>query len=308
MKDIDVLVAGELNPDLILSKADLEPFFGQTEILVDSAKLTVGSSSAIFACGCARLGLKTAFVGVVGDDIFGRFMLESLNERGVDTTAVIIDPKQETGLSVILNRGNDRAILTHLGAINALHIEQIPDDLLKRAKHLHIASYFLQTALQPHLYDLFIRTYQHHATSSLDTNWDPDGQWSNVARVLHAADIFFPNENEALALTSAPNLESALDRMAEYVSTVAIKCGADGAIARKGDTRVEMPAIPCKVVDTVGAGDSFDAGFIYGHLQNWDLEKTLKFAIACGSLSTRGHGGIETQASVEEALKVMSET
>ena len=302
MKDIDVLVAGELNPDLILSKADLEPIFGQTEILVDSAKLTVGSSSAIFACGCARLGLKTAFVGVVGDDIFGRFMLEALNERGVDTSAVIIDPKQETGLSVILNRGNDRAILTHLGAINALRAADIPEDLLKRAKHLHVASYFLQSQLQADLHDLFRRVYQLQGTSSLDTNWDPQGEWRNVARVLKVTDIFFPNENEALALTEAPELESALERMVEYVPIVAIKRGADGAVARKGAEYAEMPSIPGKVVDTVGAGDSFDAGFIYGHLQNWDLAKTLKFAVACGSFSTRGHGGIEAQATVEEAL------
>ena len=305
MKDIDVLVAGELNPDLILSKADLEPLFGQTEILMDTAKLTVGSSSAIFACGCARLGLKTAFIGVVGDDIFGRFMIESLNERGVDTSAVIVDPKQDTGLSVILSRGNDRAILTHLGAIDALRAEDISEDLLKRSRHLHVASYFLQTKLQPDLYNLFKHAYRSHATSSLDTNWDPHGEWSNVARILKVTDIFFPNENEALALTEAPELESALTRMSEYVPIVAIKCGADGAIARKGTERIEEKAIPNEVIDTVGAGDSFDAGFIYGHLQNWDLEKTLKFAVACGSLSTRGHGGISAQATVDEALEVI---
>lgn len=302
MKDVDVLIAGELNIDLILSKPDLEPLFGQTEILVDAAELTVGSSSAIFACGCAQLGLKTAFVGVVGDDIFGRFMLESLNERGVDTSHVIIDPQEETGISVILNRGNDRAILTHLGTISALRVEDISEELIKRSRHLHIASYFLQTKLQPDLYRLFSRTRQLGTTSSLDTNWDPHGEWGNVAHILNATDIFFPNENEALALTEASDLEDALTQMAEVVSTVAVKRGAEGAVARKGDQRAEEKAIPCKVVDTVGAGDSFDAGFIYGHLQNWDLGKTLKFAVACGSLSTRGHGGIASQATVTEAL------
>ena len=95
--------------------------------------------------------------------------------------------------------------------------------------------------------------------------------------------------------------------MSEYVSTVAIKRGADGAVARKGADRVEIPAIPSEIIDTVGAGDSFDAGFVYGHLQNWGLEKTLKFAVICGSFSTRGHGGVASQATVEEALNVMSE-
>ena len=302
MKGIDVLVAGELNPDLILSKANLQPIFGQTEILVDSAKLTIGSSSAIFACGCARLGLKTAFVGVVGDDIFGRFMLKALNERGVDTSAVIVDPKQETGLSVILNRGNDRAILTHLGAISALRVADVPKALLKRAKHLHVASYFLQNHLQAGLHDLFRWMQQHQGTTSLDTNWDPHGKWEHVTRVLQVTDIFFPNEKEALALTKAADVDSALEQMAQYIPVVALKRGAGGAAARKGAERVEAPALPISVVDTVGAGDSFDAGFVYGHLQSWDLAKTLKFAVACGSLSTRASGGTEAQATVDEAL------
>src|SRR5512142_2133224 len=115
----DILVAGEINPDLILT-GDVIPAFDQTEKLVDSATLTIGSASAIFACGAARLGLRVAFIGVCGEDVFGRFMLDELQKRGVDTSNVTVHPGGRTGLSVILNRASDRAILTFPGLIAAL--------------------------------------------------------------------------------------------------------------------------------------------------------------------------------------------
>src|SRR5512138_836655 len=134
----DILVASEINPDLILS-GDVMPAFNQTEKLVDSAVLTIGSSSAIFACGARRLGLKVAFIGVCGDDVFGRFMLAEMKQRGVDVSSVIVRKDGQTGLSVILNRGMDRAILTHLGLIAALQASDIPDRLLRQTRHLHVA-------------------------------------------------------------------------------------------------------------------------------------------------------------------------
>src|SRR5512145_894387 len=139
----DILVAGEINPDLILT-GNVQPEFGQVEKLVESASLTIGSSSAIFACGAARLGLRVAITGVCGDDIFGRFMLGEMQKRGVDVSHVIVRPDGQTGLSVILNRGTDRAILTHPGLITALRASDIPEALLREARHLHVASYFLQ--------------------------------------------------------------------------------------------------------------------------------------------------------------------
>src|SRR5436190_9388879 len=119
MKQLDVLVAGEINPDLILS-GNVVPEFGQVEKLVDHATLTIGSSSAIFACGAARLGLKVAFIGVCGEDVFGHFMLDEMHKRDVDIENVIVRANGSTGLSVILNHSSDRAILTYPGLIAEL--------------------------------------------------------------------------------------------------------------------------------------------------------------------------------------------
>jgi len=302
MKTYDILVAGEINPDLILS-GNVIPEFGQVEKLVDSAVLTVGSSSAIFACEAARLGLKVAFVSVSGDDIFGRFMLDEMNSRGVDTSAVFVRPGGGTGLSVILNRGADRAILTYPGLIPALTATEVTNDLLRRSRHLHIASYFLQTALQPGLPDLFARAHALGLTTSLDTNWDPSGEWRGFDELLCRVDVFLPNENEALALTGTKEIESAIQRLGESCKVVAIKLGADGAIARRGGETARAPAIPVEVVDTVGAGDTFDAGFLFGWLNGWSLEKTLSLAVVCGSLSARAAGGTSAQPTLDEAMK-----
>lgn len=302
MPDFDVLVAGELNPDLILSDPCLEPHFGQQETLVESAELTTGSSSAIFACGAARLGLRLAFIGVVGDDLLGQFMLNALRSRGVDVTPVLVDISQRTGLSVILNRGPDRAILTYAGAISALRADQVTDDLLRRACHLHVASYFLQTSLQPGLSTLFRRAHGLGLTTSLDTNWDPSGGWSGVKDLLPLTDVFLPNAAEAMALTRSSTLEGALTILAHLGRTLVVKLGQDGAIARRGEETARCPAPSVPLADTIGAGDSFDAGFLYGWLNHWPLDRSLSLAVVCGSLSIRAHGGVAAQPTLQEAL------
>jgi sugar/nucleoside kinase (ribokinase family) len=302
----DLIVAGEINPDLILTDPQLEPRFGQAEIIVKDAALTPGSSSVIFACGAARLGLNVAFVGVAGDDVFGHFMLEALESRGVDISNVIVDPAQTTGFTVILNRITDRAMLTHLGAINALTADQVQDDLLAQARHLHIASYFLQTRLQPDIPQLFRRARGLDLTTSLDTNWDPSEQWTGVHKLLPLVDVFLPNENEARALANMDSVIDSARKLGENSKFVAVKMGAEGGMVVEGTTLVQAPAIPVEVVDTVGAGDTFDAGFIYGFLAGWPLEKSLRLGIVCGSLSTCKPGGLAGQPALSEALEAIS--
>lgn len=302
MAKYDILVAGELNPDLILSDSELQPEFGQIEVLVDSAELTIGSSSAIFACGAAKLGLSVAFIGIVGDDMFGRFMVSALEDKGIDVSPVIVNPNLKTGLCVILNRGTDRAILTHLGAINALEAEQITNELISQAKHLHVAAYFLQTNLHPGILDLFNRALELGVSTSLDTNWDPTREWSGVAQLLGSTNVFLPNEAEAEALTGTPDVYKSAHILSKKVEVVAIKQGAAGAMARHGDEVVQVSALPVEVMDTVGAGDSFDAGFVYGYLQGWSLKDSLQLGVVCGSLSTCAPGGVTAQPTLEEAL------
>src|SRR5688572_28866813 len=212
-KPFDILVAGEINPDLILT-GDVEPAFGQVEKLVDKADLRIGSSSAIFACGAARLGLQVAFIGVCADDTFGRFMLGEMKKRDVNVDHAIVRPDGQTGVSVILNHNSDRAILTHPGLIAALRAADLSDDLLRQARHLHVASYFLQTALQPGLPGLFRRARALGLTTSLDTNYDPTGQWRGFDELLSVTNVFLPNEAEACSMTHADDPEFAARSLA----------------------------------------------------------------------------------------------
>jgi sugar/nucleoside kinase (ribokinase family) len=301
-RPFDVLVVGEINPDLILS-GDVEPVFGQVEKLVEHASLTIGSSSAIFACGAARLGLKVAFIGKVGRDQFGQYMRSALAERGVDTSGVIIDPDESTGLSVILAKDGDRAILTYPGVIPTLRLEEMNLGLLSQTRHLHLGSYFIQDGLRPDVPRLFSLAHQQGVTVSLDTNYDPAEDWDNgLQEALAHTDIFLPNETECCKIAGLDDLQAAVDSLAERVGLVAVKCGARGAQLRAGSLQISAASIPVDVVDTVGAGDSFDAGFITGFLSGWDYGRSLRLAAVCGALSTRAAGGTPAQATMAEAL------
>lgn len=297
----DLLVAGEINPDLILS-GNVLPEFGQVEKLVDDAVLTIGSSSAIFACGAARLGLRVAFTGLCGDDLFGQFMLEQMRQRQVDVDHAIVVPGGTTGFSVILSTGQDRAILTLPGLTTDLRAEQVGDDLLSQARHLHVGAYFLQQALQPGLPRLFDRARALGLSTSLDPNYDHTEQWSGFDELLSRTDAFFPNATEARSLTGKSNILEAADCLRDKAGAVAIKLGEQGALGVRGAHTVKVGSIAVKVVDTVGAGDSFDAGFIYGYLNGWELERSLRLGCVCGALSTRAAGGTPAQPTLHEAL------
>ena len=310
-RDIDVLVIGEINPDIVIADRDPVPQFGEVERIVQSVVMTVGSSSAIFACGAARLGLRVAFVGVVGDDAFGRFMLDAMAARGIDVGACTVDPTLPTGATVILSSGHDRAMLTAMGTIGALEVDAVPDALLARARHLHLSCFYLQETSRERLPGFFAMARERGLTTSFDTNWDPTEQWDGgVHAMLQAADVFFPNAAEATRIAGIADPEEAAQALATRAAAgrpdggpiVVVKRGADGALAsRADDPLVHVPAMPVDPIDTTGAGDSFDAGFLRSWLDGASIADSLEFAAACGALSTRSVGGVDGQPTFAEA-------
>ena len=291
----DIAVIGELNVDLLLYGEDVVPAFGQAEKLVDDAVLTVGSSSAIFAHQAARLGLRVAFAGKVGTDAFGEFMVDRLARVGVETSTVVVDPRVKTGATVHLVRGTDRAMLTYPGSIAALRPDEVDEDLLADTRHVHLGSYFLQRGLQPGLPDIFARAREAGATTSLDPGWDPGESWdSDLRGVLAHTDVFMPNEQELLALAGSSIVEDALEGF-EEIPTMVVKRGDAGAVARANGSTVTCSPPRVKAVDTTGAGDSFDAGFLFGLLSGYDLQRALEAGCLCGALSTEKAGGVDAQ-------------
>jgi sugar/nucleoside kinase (ribokinase family) len=313
---LDILVLGELNPDVVVADPDPRPGFGQIERIVESISMVVGSSSAIFACGAARLDLSVAFVGVVGDDPFGRFMLGALAEAGVDIGGCRIDADRPTGASVILTSGRDRAILTAIGTIAAMDVDEVRPDLLARARHIHAGSFFLQTTSRDRLPESFRAARARGQTTSFDTNWDPEEHWDGGVRaMLAASDLFFPNELEARRIAGIDDVETAareLSRMgadgrSDGGPLIAVKLGPDGALAcRSEGPLIRVPAYPVSPVDTTGAGDSFDAGFLRAWLDGATAEAALRYGSVCGALSTTGIGGVAAQPTRAEAERAVA--
>jgi sugar/nucleoside kinase (ribokinase family) len=287
--DLDFVVIAEINVDVVVSGLAAMPVFG-AERLVEQVTLTAGSSGVLTASGLAALGLRVGVCGLVGDDPFGQYMLEHLDRQGIDRSGVMVDPAQRTGASVLLSTLHDRAILTFPGSMAQMTLEQVRFDVVARARHLHLSSYFLQTALQPGVPNLLARAHRLGLTTSADTGHDPAEQWQ-VGPLLEGVDVFLPNAVEAEAFTGASSAGAALEQLASRVATVAIKRGADGALAAHGRRRVDLPAFPVPVQDTTGAGDAFDAGFLAGWLKGDDLADCVRRGNACGALTAAHVGG-----------------
>lgn len=305
---VDVLVVGDANPDLLLT-GDTVPRFGQAEQLLDSAELLLGGSAAIVACGLARLGVRTALAAVVGADQFGAVVLDRLRDGGVDVSAVEIDADRPTGLSVVLSEPGDRAILTLPGTIPVLTAEAVRAAIARlRPRHVHFASYFLLPGLAAELPALLDEVAASGASISLDTNWDPAEHWAGLREVLPRVDVFLPNEEEALAIAGALGGSSYTDRdeaaaaLSALGCRVVVKAGADGGVAFEGGQAAgSAPGLVLDVVDTTGAGDSFDAGYLAALLGGVEQEADrLRWVAVAGSLSVRGTGGTGAQATRDE--------
>jgi len=298
-------ILGDVNPDLVL-RGDVEPEFGQAERLVDEAHLTIGGSGAIAACAAARLGLAVAMCGVVGDDLFGRWMRDQLAARGVGVDGLVVDPERPTGLTVVLSRPDDRAILTHPGTISELRADAIDRALVADARHVHVSSFFLQRGLAGDVPRLFHEAHARGATTSIDPNWDPSEAWDGgLAEALTRTDVFLPNANEALAIARQPSVDDAVVSLAESSGGLVVaKLGPEGAVAARGAQLTRVAGVPADPADTTGAGDAFDAGFLTSWLAGESLERSLAIANACGALSTRALGGVDGQPTMDEALAV----
>jgi sugar/nucleoside kinase (ribokinase family) len=292
--------------DLIVSGADVTPRFGQVEKLVEDYVVEMGGSCCLFACQAARLGLRVGILGRVGDDDFGRLILRRLDECGVDTRHVIVDPALKTGLGIALCQRGDRAILTYLGSVCALRPDDVADDFLAAARHLHHGSFFLHSGLRHAMLDIFRRAKELGLSTSLDTNWDPGERWnSTLADVLPLTDVFMPNEQEALHITRSAGLEEAVSRLcAQGIPLVAVKRGPEGARAYSRHGLVECNVTPVAGGDSIGAGDSFDAGFLAGWLRSLPLEQCLDIACRCGRSVAGAAGGLQGQPTRESVTQL----
>lgn len=307
-KQFDIIIVGELNVDLILNNIEGTPTLGK-EVFSRDMIMTLGSSSAIFANNISILGTKSTFMGRVGKDNFADLVCSSLEHSGVDISNLIRSDDNSTGITVAMSYGEDRAMVTYPGAMSDLTVADISDNDLLKAKHLHVSSIFLQEGLLGEVHLLFERAKKLGLTTSLDPQWDPSEKWNvNLKALLPYVDIFLPNESELMCMTGLGTIRESIDKIKEYSNCVVVKQGTNGA-SLYYDNKVEhKPAYLNKeIVDAIGAGDSFNAGFINAFIQKLSWSRCLEMGVIVGAINTTGVGGIGAFCSLDDVKAVAKE-
>ena len=291
----DITIAGEINLDLILYGLPEEMPL-ERELLGNDFRLTLGSSSAILAHNLAALGISVGFVTRLGEDPLGSIALNRLAEKGVDLSRIKrVAGGTSTGVTILLQHGAKRHILTFPGTMSEMTASDLDMEYLASGRHFHLSSLFLHKALQPDLPRIFRQLKTAGLTLSLDTNDDPEDRWeSGLDELLGLVDIFLPNDDEARRITGEPDAETALSALAQRVPIVAIKCGKCGALVQMGDKKWQIPGQPITPVDTIGAGDSFNAGFLAAYLRGETPDACAAFGNRTAALSTLRYGGTES--------------
>jgi len=300
-----VVVAGELNVDLIFSGKHAEPRAG-TEIRADDFLMTLGSASAICASGLARLGTPVAFVGRAGRDVWGEHCIAALLSAGIDVTHVKRDAAIQTGITVAITSSRDRAMVTFTGT-SQVAPEDLDDRAIDGADHVHVSSFFLQPALRGTCAELFARATRRGCTTSLDPGFDPAERWDSLRQVLERVDLFFPNEIELAGIAGHADHEVALRALDNGRTRTVAKLGRGGCLTLVDGEVLRMAAFAVEAVDTTGAGDSFNAGYLHAFLRGLSPRACLRYGTACGALSTRGLGGTTAQPTLDEVEQFLAE-
>jgi sugar/nucleoside kinase (ribokinase family) len=296
---LDVLVAGDLFLDLVMSGFGSWPCPGE-EAFAKKFFKEVGGGAAITACGLSKLGLHTGVLGSVGNDD-GHWMLDRLQVRGVDTSRIRQSSTEPTAFTVSVSTALDRTFLTYSGANRELPeiLRDLPGVAARsQVRHVHLAHAMdLETAQAS-----FKAIADKGQSLSLDVGWHPE--WFADPRgiaALTAVDIFFPNEREGALITGETQPDRilrALERIG--LKRIALKLGAQGAALLWDGEIALQKAGAIETVDTTGAGDCFDAGFLYAWLRGMDPKLCLRAGTACGEMSARSLGGIAAFPAKEE--------
>ena len=292
-KFFDITIAGELNLDLILYGLPAE-MQTERELLATDFQATLGSSSAIVAHNAAAIGARVAFSTLIGTDDFGRLAVERLSAAGVDTSHTSRHKTVATGVTFLLPHGDRRHILTFPGTIAELTVADLDFEFLVQARHFHLSSLYLQRGLWVDLPDLLRRLKQAGLTISLDTNDDPDDRWgSPLAEVLPHVDIFLPSEDEMCRMTKSSNLDNAIQALPLRPPIIVVKRGSRGSRVYEQGHATDIAPLSVVPLDTIGAGDSFDAGFLRAYLLSKDTITCARIGNITGALSTQASGGTE---------------
>lgn len=303
---LSVLAIGDANVDIVLTGLASIPKAEQ-DTRAQNFEILIGGQTSTFARALVRLGVQVAIISKVGADAYGQMVISQLDQDGVDTSGVIRDPDLQTGVTVVLSTGSQRAFATYMGSISELRRSDIHNSQLHNKNHIHVGSYFLNRKLQPDLANLLKEAHSSGMSTSLDPGWNSFETWeTDILDVLYYVDVFLPNEVEAAYITHKNTPEQALEVLGEYADIVVIKRGRKGCLVKHGNRVVTYPAFDVPVVDTTSAGDVFNAGFIYAFLNRWELDSAIQFANACGAIAVTRIGSSGIISSIQEVEQFLA--
>ncbi|MGH2535722.1 MAG: carbohydrate kinase family protein [Thermomicrobiales bacterium] len=305
--DYDVLVVGRPSFDLIFTGVSSWPVVGQ-EVFARNLTTSAGGTFNVVAA-LHRLGVGVGMVGSVGNDVWSRQAFAAMEAEGVCTTLMQVLDHPLPALSICVSHEGDRGFLTHehvdpeVGTHCAAHVLEV--------LHRESAQY-VQACLNPDLAAFAHLARDRGMRVIVDCGWDEPWLTSRQIRTLMPlADIVFANEPEACAIAGEADPRAAVRRLGEIVPFVVVKRGAAGASAVVEGREFHAPTEPVEVVDATGAGDCFNAGFLYGLLRGRSIADSLHIGNVCGGMSVAvpgGHAGAPTEADLLARLRPMGAT
>ncbi|MEA4904692.1 MAG: carbohydrate kinase family protein [Petrimonas sp.] len=293
MNKFDVIAIGELNVDVILNNIDGEPEIGKEKFAKEMI-LTLGSSTAIFAANIACLGSKTGFIGMIGQDTFGDLIESSLSNKGVDISMLIRSDKYSSGATICLNYHEDRANVTYQGAMDFMTFDDMDKTLFTKTKHIHLSSIFMQSGIKKDLPEVLKYSRENGLTTSLDPQWDPVEKWDfDYEKILPYVNVFLPNETELKLITQSHSLDEAVQKIRPFIDICVVKRGREGSLLlQKNQEPIHLDAfLNNETIDAIGAGDSFNAGFIHAFVKGETAENAQIIGNLTGAINTTAAGG-----------------
>lgn len=303
----DAFIYGDVNIDLVIPGVDHLPLPGQEDV-VATMNTYVGGGAALFTLGLGKLGLNPVFQGTVGKDCYGDFILKEFEKSNIDTSLLEISDVEKTGISISFTNEKDRSFLTYRGTNAELDVEKVNLAQLQNAKHIHVTGYEGSRNHQKYCSLLQKVKETKNTTVSFDVGWDDSGEWyEGIVELFPYIDVLFMNETEAIHYGRKKTAEDAAKAFAESGAAVVIKLGAKGSLAYQAENQYQARPYRVKAVDTTGAGDSFNAGFIYGFLKQKNMQDCLRYANGCGALSVTQLGGNTGFPTEKELLQFIEE-
>lgn len=301
MTHYDILIPGNYFCDLIFTGIPSFPALG-SEVYTENLAVTVGGVLNT-VIGLKRLGVNVGWLGHIGTDLFSRFVLDFVEKEGLDTSLLTQVDAPFQRVTVAISYPHERAFLTYIDP-SATPVEMALESLDKISfSHLHFTGF----QLDPHTLDVIKAARARGITVTMDCQDRPMTlDTPGVRDTLQHLDIFMPNAKEAKRLADRDSIEGAAEVLRQLVPLLIIKDGANGASAWQGESHWHEPALQLTPVDTTGAGDVFNAGFLAMYRQGQDMSTCLRWGNICGGLSTLGSGGSSTAphlARVQDILE-----